>query len=421
MKLSPHVCFVIISITCIFCMHRQTFAQVYRIDNKQSEALVQLLQEVQNGDTIIITGKYHGNFEIKRSIQLLSDSNAVLTSDSHGSILRIFAADTVVKGLDFDNSGKDISAKDACVFLEKGANNTKVLRNQFNDCSFAIWVDQTPTVRIEDNTIIGTQLPIVSDRGNGIQLFNTHGSTVQNNYISDGRDGIYISNSSNVVIKNNVMHHTRFGIHYMYNHHCEINGNMATYSSVGAALMFSNDLLVISNEVKGNRTYGLLLRDVMDSNIVNNISTGNQVGMFLGSSYFNNIHQNCIASNQIAVHITNGSDDNAVYGNDFINNKLQIKFLNNKSIVWSKNGIGNYWSHYVRLGINRSGVNNTKFYVTNISDWLVSSYPELNVMLYNPAMVLLKKIENEFPIIRKPAVIDEGPLMSPVICNNITA
>ncbi|MEE9452199.1 MAG: nitrous oxide reductase family maturation protein NosD [Gammaproteobacteria bacterium] len=411
----------IINITIFWLWADTVFAQnvsskTYHVADGSSKQFVDILEQVEDGDTVILgSGRYHGNFHINKSILLMTHSKAVLTADNEGTILTISAPNTRVEGLTLQNSGNDISAKDACIFITEVAHGTQIVANEMSECGFAIWLDAASQVFIKNNTITGTEQAIVSDRGNGIHLFNTNDSIVEGNRIKLGRDGIYISNSENVLIKNNEMYNTRFGIHYMYSHNCQVTGNTISHSSVGAAVMFSKNIVVKKNMFERNKEHGLLLRDVIDSNIKDNTSRHNKIGLLLGSSYYNVIQKNCFSRNTMAAHVFS-SDYNEVFDNDFIDNKLQLKFLSTQSIVWSGPDRGNYWSHYPGREVSKNGIGSKKFQVTNLSDWLSFSYPLLKIILHSPAMKLLAKFENEFPVLSKPAIIDNYPLMSSIAC-----
>jgi nitrous oxidase accessory protein len=136
--------------------------------------------------------------------------------------------------------------------------------------------------------------------------------------------------------------------------------------------------------------------------------------LFLGSSYFNLIRGNRFARNELAAHVSNGSNQNEVTDNDFIDNRRRVKFLDAKSVTWSGEARGNYWSHYVGWDRDRDGIGDTRFLVTRLSDRLADTFPVLRVILESPAMRLLRRIENQFPVIRGAAIIDRFPLMRPV-------
>ena len=92
--------------------------------------------------------------------------------------------------------------------------------------------------------IIGSTDPHVNDRGNGVQLWNTPGSVVEDNDIRYGRDGIFVTTSRNNVFRGNRLRDLRFAIHYMYTHDSEVRDNRSTGNHVGYALMYSDRLQI---------------------------------------------------------------------------------------------------------------------------------------------------------------------------------
>lgn len=379
-----------------------------------SNDLKYLLNNVEDSDTIVInSGIYVGNFVINNSINLISDGIAVLTSCGDGNILTIESSNVKLKGLIFYNSGKDMSSSDSCVLVN--GSNVSILDCFFSECGFGIWSNESACNYFFNNIFIGVSYDILSDRGNSIHLYKNSNTIVSDNFIVNGRDGIYITNSNEVSINRNIFSNSRFGIHYMFSNKCNVISNLVCDSMIGIAIMYSKYVDLINNFTYFNVTHGIFFRDVLYSRILRNKSLYNRDGILLGDSYFNDFVNNDIIKNSVGIKVYSGSDDNLVYNNNFISNNLQVQFLDSRKIIWNYNNVGNYWSHYIGWDLNLDGIGDKKFYVTNISDWLVSSYPILKLMFNSPALVLLQKIENQFPAFRKFSVVDNYPLMRPII------
>ncbi|HIH2763607.1 MAG TPA: nitrous oxide reductase family maturation protein NosD [Candidatus Azoamicus sp.] len=384
------------------------------IEVKNSIELTNALTNCKNNDTIIIkTGIYKGNFTINKKINIYSKGYALLTSNNNGNILTINASNVKIKGIHFYNSGKSMSEKEACIFTK--GDNTYIINNYFSECGFGIWSNAGSYNYILNNIFIGTSETILSDRGNTIQLYKNNNTIISKNFIINGRDGIYITNSNEVSINKNIFSNTRFGIHYMFSNKSNVISNITTDSLIGIAIMYSKYVDLINNFAYSNTDHGLFFRDVLYSRILKNKSLYNTDGILLGNSYFNDIINNDIIKNNIGIKVYSGSDENLVYDNNIISNKLQIQFLDNRRLIWNSKKIGNFWSHYIGWDLNMDDIGDKKFYVTNISDWLIFSYPILRVMFNSPALILLQKIENQFPAFRKFSVIDNYPLMRPII------
>ena len=393
------------------------FLNIWANSNKNvhnSYDLLLALTDSKNGDSIILEpGVYVGNFIINKSINFISNGNVVLTSDGVGNILTIESSNVNVKGILFYNSGKDMSVSDSCVFIN--GSNVNIINNFFSECGFSLWSNEATRNYFFNNIFVGGFDDILSDRGNTLHLYRNSNSVIADNFIINGRDGVYITNSNEVSINRNIFTNVRFGIHYMFSNKCNVVSNIVCDSMIGIAVMYSKYVDLINNFAYSNVTHGLFFRDVLYSRILRNKSLYNKDGVLFGDSYFNDVINNDIIKNNVGMKVYSGSDDNLVYDNNFISNNLQVQFLDNRKVVWNSNNIGNFWSNYVGWDLNFDGIGDKKFYVTNISDWILSSYPILKIMFNSPALVLLQKIENQFPSFRKFSIIDNYPLMRPVI------
>lgn len=366
-------------------------------------------------NTVVLkSGIYKGNFNVRTDLNIISMQNAIITSNGVGRILYVVFPSSIVKGVYFRTSGKDITLKDSCVFIGKRANLTQLKYNKFLDCGFSIWVHNSNYNYIVYNMIIGTLDCTTSTRGNSVHIFSSKGTLIEGNYVKFGRDGIYISTSKEIIIKNNIFNSTRYGIHYMYSNSCSIINNKVMHSSAGAAVMYSKFVDIVGNFVMGSKEHGLLVRDVLYSLILNNKTFKNYEGICFSGSYYNKITGNDISRNFIAIKVSNCTNENIFFRNNFIDNKIQVQLIDNKIYIWSFDCMGNFWSHFV--GVEHKtlvGVGSRKFYVTIISDWLISVYPNTKMIFNSPVMSLLQKIEDQFPAIRKSAIIDNFPLIRP--------
>lgn len=394
-----------------FSLHAKDIKTV----NNSKEFLIALDLSLDGDSIILKSGVYIGNFVVDKSVNLIGDGYVLLTSNNFNRVLNIVSKDVKIIGVLFYNSGKNMSLKDACLFVNGFSDSFFSVNNFFIECGFGIWIDGSSYNYISDNIFLGTSNNILSDRGNSVQLYRNNGTVVTNNFIINGRDGIYISNSKEVSIYNNIFVNNRFAIHYMFSHKCNVVSNSSIDSLVGAAIMYSKYVDLFNNIYYFNLGHGLFLRDVLFSRIFKNKSLYNTDGLFLGSSYYNDLINNDIIKNVVGVKVSNGSNENLVFDNNFIINRLQVQFLDNKTVIWNFVGSGNFWSHYLGWDLNKDNIGDKKFYVTNISDRLIFSYPVLRIMFNSPALVLLQKIENQFPAFRGVSIIDNYPLMGPVL------
>ncbi len=102
------------------------------------------------------------------------------------------------------NSGGDVGAPDACIFIAPEATGAVVRDNSLTGCTFGIWVHETEGVQILFNHIEGRTDLRVPDRGNGIHLFDASQLVVRGNQVVQARDGIYVSATEDSLIEDNV-------------------------------------------------------------------------------------------------------------------------------------------------------------------------------------------------------------------------
>ncbi len=375
------------------------------------------------------SGIYHGNFLIEKPLTLQGEPGAVIDGDGKGDVLRVRAPDVMVRRLIIRNSGNNLTDMNAGIFAEKSAARLRVEDNELTRNAFGIWVDGTPDVRIYRNRLQGRVEVRSQDRGNGIHLFNVTGADVVGNEIWETRDGIYIDTSNYNTLRDNNMHDLRYGIHYMYAYHNKVIGNRTHDTRTGYALMQSKYLTVTGNRSEHDENYGILMNYITNStiadNIVLNVQRGGDFGgkvthdiigaegkaIFIYNSLFNKIFGNVFAGSEIGIHLTAGSEDNALYGNSFINNKTQVKYVANRPQEWSKDKRGNFWSDYVGWDLDANGIGDRSYEPNDSVDKLLWKYPLARMLMNSPAVETLRWVQVQFPVLRPQGVKDSYPLM----------
>ena len=393
-------------------------------------ALQTAIAQAKPGDHVILAaGIYHGNFRIDKPLTLQGEPGAVLDGDGHGDVLRVRAPDVVLKGLVIRDSGNNLTDMNAGVFVEKSAARLRVEDNELARNAFGIWLDATPDVRIYRNRVHGRVGVRSQDRGNGIHLFNVGGADVVGNEVWEVRDGIYIGVSNYNTLRGNSLHDLRYGIHYMFSNHNKIIGNRTRATRTGYALMQSKYLTVTGNRSEHDENYGILMNYITNSTIADNVVLDVQRGaatggidshsiagtegkaVFIYNSLFNKIYGNVFEGSEIGIHLTAGSEDNAIYGNSFINNHTQVKYVASRPQEWSKDKRGNYWSDYVGWDLNADGIGDRIYEPNDAVDKLLWKYPLARMLMNSPAVETLRWVQVQFPVLRPQGVKDSFPLM----------
>ncbi|MGF1763280.1 nitrous oxide reductase family maturation protein NosD [Aliivibrio kagoshimensis] len=409
--------------------HATAFAAVIEVTS--SDDLQLKLDLAKNGDVVLLAdGRYQGNFIVTNSIAIEAkfgeQAKVILDAGGKGNNLTLLASNSTIKHLKFINWGDDLTEQNSAIYGEKNLTNLVISDNQFEGDGFGIWIQKTKQVMITNNVIKGNPSLRSADRGNGIQLSNVQNVEVIGNEVSYTRDGLYIIGSQQNVLRGNTMHHLRYGVHYMYSHSNKVIDNLAYQTRAGYALMSSKQLTVEGNVSRDSEDYGMLMNFITSStisnNIINNVWTKpeNKVlgregkGLFVYNSAYNTISYNLIDTAEIGIHLTAGSENTKVYGNNFINNPVQVKYVSNREQEWSQDGVGNYWSNYLGWDLNNDGAGDTPFEPNDGIDKLVWEYPEAKVLLDSPSVLVLRWVQKQFPILKPAGVKDSYPQMSPV-------
>lgn len=397
----------------------------------EGPALQQVINQASAGDVIeIAAGNYTGNFIIDKTLTLQGREGAILDGNESGDVLRVRAADVVIRGLTIQNSGSDLTYMNAAVFVEPSAARILLQDNRIDTAGFGVWLDACTDARVINNRVNGHEDVRSQDRGNGIHLYAVTGALVEGNEIWHARDGIYIDTSNDNVLRNNVIHDLRYGIHYMYSHHNRVEGNRTYRTRTGYALMQSHHLEVHNNHSSEDQNYGILLNfitySVITGNRVENARMGTSPGgsggsiggaegkaLFVYNSLFNEIRDNMFERSDIGIHLTAGSEDNGVWNNGFVNNHIQVKYVATREQEWSRDGKGNFWSDYLGWDRNADGIGDRPYEPNDAVDKLLWRYPNARILMHSPAVETLHWVQQYFPVIRPQGVRDSAPLMQP--------
>lgn len=398
------------------------------IYTKPSDDLNEVINNANQGDHIVLQkGIYYGNFIIEKTLSISCQKGAELNANHQSDTLRIKAADVSIKDCHIKNWGDNLTDMNAGIFVERTATNIHIDNNYLYGDTFGLWLDSAQGAVITNNKIEGNLNIRSQDRGNGIHLFNVTQALVKNNQVWHTRDGIYIDTSNNNQLIGNELHHLRYGIHYMYSYSNLVEDNYTHDTRTGYALMQSKYLTVRNNRSENDTAYGILMNYIVHSTItgnqISNIhqqqgSGGEQVvkggegkALFMYNAPFNEVNNNQLSRSDIAIHLTAGSEGNKIYGNYFVNNRRQVKYVANRKVEWSLNKRGNYWSDYQGWDRNADGIGDEPFEPNDGIDKVLWKYPAANILMNSPAIQTLRWVQKEFPVLKSPGIKDSFPLM----------
>lgn len=389
-----------------------------RVDGESFRSVAAAVDAAEPGDTVVLTGRFTERVVVDTpdlTITSAPGSIAAIDGGGEGNVLTLQGDGITVRRLWIRNSGYDPAENDAGIWVN--SSNARIVDSRVSASTFGVWVDGVDGVVVRNNTIVGREeVRPPSHRGNGVQLWDTEGTLVEDNRITDVRDGIYYSWATDVLARGNTMWDLRFGVHYMYSDDCRLEDNLAFDNDVGYALMVSADLEIVDNVAvnnTGQSGQGVLLKDIDDTIVRNNSLVGNRKGLFIYNSLNNTIAGNLVLANDLGVHVTAGSVEEYVYGNSFIRNDQPMVAVMAEQVAWNATGRGNYWSNARTVDLDRDDVSEVPYQPAGVVEYTIQQHPQAIVFAYSPAFDAIRLAESSFPVVESPGVVDHHPLVDP--------
>jgi nitrous oxidase accessory protein len=379
-------------------------------------ALQAVIDSAAPGDVITLgAGRHQGPVLIDRSLTLQGTPGAIIEGPDKGSVVTIVADSVTVRGLTIVGSGSSPETLDAGVKLTTAAHGGKVLDNDFEGNLVGVDVHGATGTLVRGNTIIGRQDFRMNDRGNGIYIWNAPDTVIEDNLVRFGRDGIFVNTSNNDTFRGNRFEHLRFAVHYMYTNGGVLTDNVSTGNHAGFVLMYSRDLKVIGNRSSGDAQHGIMMNYVNDADVERNlVENGGEKCLFMYNANKNRIADNRFEGCPIGIHFTAGSERNALTGNAFIGNRIQVKYVGTRWLDWSADGRGNYWSDHTAFDLDGDGLADMPYRPNDVMDQILWRQPSARLLLGSPAVQLIRWTMAKFPALLPGGIIDRHPLMRPV-------
>lgn len=380
---------------------------------RTGEPIAAAIGQAAPGDTVVVErGRYEERLLIDKPLRLLGRGRPVLSAGNVGDTIRIKAADVSIEGFIVRDSGADLTAQNACIYVEPGSDRVVVRGNDLAHCLFGLWLQGVREPRVQGNLITGKRELASPLRGNGIQLYATEFALIENNNISFTRDGVYVDVSHRAVFRGNRMHRLRYGTHYMNSNGNLWENNESFLNRGGLAMMEVRDQVVRGNRAWGNSDHGIMLRSIVDSLVEGNIVAANQRGLFIFNAEYNDIRNNLVIDNHVGAHVWAGSVNNLVEGNDFIANRQQVRYVATRDERWGVER-GNFWSNYAGWDRDGDGIGDVPYEASDVVDRLIWRHPIVKLLLASPAIQALRLAGQQFPLLRAPSIVDPNPRRQP--------
>jgi nitrous oxidase accessory protein len=385
------------------------------VDVETSQSLQAAIDAAAPGDTVRLSpGDHQGPVVIRKPLVLEGAEGAILRGDGKASVITVDAPDVAIRGLTITGSGTKLDEMDSGIFLTSAASRAVVEHNRLDQNLVGVYVHGAPDAVVLQNIITGRADLRLNEAGNGVHVWNAPGSQVIDNDILHGRDGIFVISSRKNTFRGNRMRDLRYAVHYMYTNDSEVSDNISIGNHAGFAIMYSDRLKITGNLSEGDRDRGLFLNYANSSDISGNIvKAAPEKCVFLYNANKNQFHDNWFEGCEIGIHFTAGSDRNRIWGNAFVANRTQVKYVGTRSLDWSDKGRGNYWSDNPAFDLDGDGLADTAYKPNDIVDEILWVNPNAKVLLNSPAVQVVRWAQAQFPAIYPGGVVDSAPLMKP--------
>lgn len=384
------------------------------------QALAEAISNAAAGDTILaVGGVFAGNIVIHRPVTLIGEDWPVIDAGGAGTIIEVAAPDVTIRGFVIRNSGTSLEAEHAGVSV--GADRTSVIGNRIEHVLFGVYMREADDCLVQDNRITGYARLGPARQGDLVRAWYSNRVLIENNVLESGRD-LIVWFSEHSIVRGNRVSGARYGVHLMYDHDCEVSNNTFIRNSVGAYLMYSRRIVLTGNAMAYNRGtsgFGVGLKDLDDSSLIDNCIVDNRVGVFVDNSPREVdssmlLRGNIIAYNDQGMLLPPSVERTRITDNSFMDNYEDVAVPGGGRalrVVW----LGNYWSDYAGYDADGDERGDVPYRSDELFEDLIGHHPRLRVFVYSPAMQALSLAATAFPVVRpQPKLVDDAPRMNPL-------
>ena len=392
-------------------------AGVYTL-NKKSEikSITEAINKANPNDTIIVIGGIYKekNIIIKKPLVLTGINRPVIDGENKYELFSVFASDVLIEGFELRNGGTS-NMNDLAGIKVYNSKNVVIKNNNFFNMFFGIYFQECTNSKALNNIIKSSGNSEINS-GNGIHCWKSTELSIINNKISGQRDGIYFEFVTHSTIENNISENNiRYGLHFMFSHDDRYLNNIFRFNGAGVAVMYTHHVIMINNTFSdnwGSASYGLLMKDISDSDVMYNRFTGNTVAIYMEGSNRNKILSNVLSGNGSALKIQASCDDNTIEKNNFLSNTFDV--TTNGSLIQNKFR-ANYWDKYEGYDLNRDKTGDIPYHPISLYSMIIEQMPVATIFLRSFLVALLDKTEKAIPSITPDNFRDEEPKLVPYI------
>jgi nitrous oxidase accessory protein len=377
--------------------------------------LTAALEAAADGDRIRVIGGTHTDvpLTIETRVELVGEGRPVLDGQGREGILTITAPGAVVRGFELRDTGSSHVRDYAAIRVDR-ASGVHVEDNRILNSFFAIYLARANEAVVTGNEIRG-QARTEASSGNGIHLWDVHDAVVERNTITGHRDGVYLEFAKGARIRHNASRdNLRYGLHFMFSDDSVYERNTFAANGAGVAVMYSRHVIMTGNRFEdnwGTAAYGLLLKDVQDSQIERNLFRQNTTAIYSEGTDRLTFRHNRVERNGWAVKVQANSQDNTFTENSFVDNTFDVVTNSRRNYNTFDR---NYWSRYAGYDLTGDGLGDIPYRPVRLFSFIVENEPIAIILLRSFFVDLLDMAERVLPVLTPETLVDANPLMNEV-------
>lgn len=363
-------------------------------------------------------GEYSGPVRLTKPLSIWGPADAVVRG-AEGSTLLVKADQVALRGFSVVGSGQRFDLMDGGIWLQ--GNDLTVEGVTVRESLFGILVERCQRAVVRGNTVIGTGLPAMGLRGDGIRLWETTDSQVTDNEVRDSRDVVVWYSSRNHLARNRVTR-SRYGTHFMYSHENVVEDSRYVDDEVAVFVMYSHGIELRRNlfaRSGGAAGIGLGLKEAGDITATDNWFLANTTGIYLDASPLDPAHHNHYLRNVVrfsenAVHLHSTVRRSEFADNRFGDNGAVVK-VGGQGNALECTFHGNYYDSYQGYDFDGDGRGDVPFEFRRLSTQLEARYPELALLHGAPAMGMVDLVGEVMPLFApRQLLTDPAPRLHPL-------
>lgn len=350
---------------------------------------------------------------IDKPLTIIGEEGSIIDGNAEGEILTLRADSVIIKGLTFRNVGLSYT-KDWAAISSDNVAHCRIEDNSFERSFFGIYLRKSSYCVVSGNKMNGEAVAEMTS-GNAIHFWYCNNMRVENNIVERHRDGIYFEFVKHSLVQGNLSrNNVRYGLHFMFSDNDQYLNNTFENNGSGVAVMYSSFIKMNENkflENWGPASFGLLLKEIKDGEILGNTFYRNTTAIFAEGAMRMRISNNTFTYNGWAMKILSSCMENEIHDNDFISNSFSVYTNSSRSY---NNFDENYWSEYSGYDLDRDGFGDVPHRPVSLFTFIVEQCEPALLLMRSHFIGLLEMAEKAAPSITPEALVDHNPRMKPL-------